>query len=230
MGKFYEQLTGSSMLNMDFNQAVAINTQQMAWQTSPSIGVLRKPLERAAKESGHVTSIVQYQAKSHFAEHLHPLGEEILVLEGVFSDEQGDYPAGTYLRNPPGSKHRPFSQLGCTLFVKLNQFALADTSEVRINSNLEPWLSGFGGFAVLPLHQFEQQQVALVKCPAGKVIKTHHHFGGEELLVVSGELKDEHGRYPQHTWLRSPHLSEHHPFAEQDTVILVKRGHLRLDA
>jgi hypothetical protein len=32
-----------------------------------------------------------------------PGGEEILVLDGVFQDEQGSYPAGSWLRNPAGS-------------------------------------------------------------------------------------------------------------------------------
>src|SRR3546814_19133756 len=54
--------------------------------------------------------------------HGHPQGEGILVLDGVFSDEHGDYPAGTFLLNPAGFRHAPFSEDGCILFVKLCQF------------------------------------------------------------------------------------------------------------
>jgi anti-sigma factor ChrR (cupin superfamily) len=217
------------MLNMNFDQALAINTEQMDWLASPSAGVLRKPLEREAKESGHVTSIVQYQPESFFPEHPHPQGEEIFVLEGVFSDELGDYPAGTYIRNPPGSKHSPFSKQGCVIFVKLNQFDARDLSSVRVNTTKTAWLPGIGGLEVMPLHEFEHEHVALVKWPAGEVFQPHRHFGGEEILVLSGEFKDEHGSYPKHTWLRSPHMSQHHPFVEQETIILVKTGHLPVE-
>ena len=62
--------------------------------------------------------------------------------------------------------------------------------------------------------------------PAGERFKPHRHYGGEEIFVLSGEFIDEHGRYPKGTWLRSPHLSEHFPYVEQETIIFVKTGHL----
>ena len=214
------------MLNMNFDIRHAIETQSQPWQASPSSTVWRKPLEREAKESGHTTSVVKYEAGASFTQHSHPLGEEIFVLEGVFSDEHGDYPAGTYIRNPPGSKHSPFSKEGCVILVKLNQFDKRDLEEVRVNTNTTPWLQGKGGLQVMPLHQFEYESVALVKWPANEVFKPHRHFGGEEIFVLSGTFKDEHGSYPTGTWLRSPHMSQHHPFVEEETVIWVKTGHL----
>lgn len=214
------------MLNMNFDIRLAIETQSEPWQASPSSTVWRKPLEREAKESGHTTSVVKYEAGASFKQHSHPLGEEIFVLEGVFSDEHGDYPAGTYIRNPPGSKHSPFSKEGCVILVKLNQFDKRDLEEVRVNTNTSPWLQGQGGLQVMPLHQFDHESAALVKWPANEVFKPHRHFGGEEIFVLSGTFKDEHGSYPQGTWLRSPHMSQHHPFVEEETVILVKTGHL----
>ena len=66
---------------------------------------------------------------------VHTGGEEFFVLEGVFQDEHGDFPAGSYIRNPPNSKHTPGSELGCTIFVKLWQFDLADRTHVRIDTN-----------------------------------------------------------------------------------------------
>ncbi|MCJ2376796.1 cupin domain-containing protein [Vibrio sp. ZSDZ34] len=214
------------MINMNFVQRVVIETHKQPWLPSPAAGVERKPLERQEAESGHTTSIVKYQSGSAFKSHNHPFGEEIFVLEGVFSDEAGDYPAGTYIRNPPGSSHTPFSQQGCTLFVKLNQFAQDDLATVRVNTHSEPWQSGIGGLMVMPLHQFEHEHIALVKWPAGERFKPHSHFGGEEILVISGEFRDEYGTYPKGTWLRSPHLSEHHPYVEKETIIWVKTGHL----
>ena len=212
--------------NLDMSRIVVINHHDQEWQASPMAGVKRIPLEREAAESGHVSSIVQYAAGSHFSEHFHPQGEEIFVLEGVFSDENGDYPAGSYLRNPPGSHHAPFSEGGCTLFVKLNQFKQGDQTQLAINTNEQPWLQGQGGLTVMPLHEFEGSSTALVRWPAGERFAPHKHWGGEEIMVLKGEFKDEHGSYPKGTWIRSPHLSQHFPFVDEETVILVKVGHL----
>ncbi|TGN41743.1 cupin domain-containing protein [Marinobacter confluentis] len=216
------------MLNMDFTKKVIIRSQEMDWTTSPAKGVLRKPLAREEAERGHATSIVQYEPGASFSRHEHPLGEEILVLEGVFSDESGDYGPGSYLRNPPGSGHAPFSKEGCVLFVKLHQFNPNDANTVRIDTRSAPWLPGHGGLEVMPLHEFEHEHVALVKWPAKEQFQPHRHFGGEEILVLSGEFCDEHGRYPAGTWLRSPHLSQHHPYVDEETVIWVKTGYLPL--
>ena len=214
------------MLNLDFSKRVVIDTNQIDWIPSPSAGVLRKPLARSDEDAGHVTSIVQYEKGASFSAHKHPMGEEIFVLDGVFSDETGDYKKGTYIRNPPGSHHTPFSEQGCIIFVKLNQFSAGDDRQVRIDTTVTPWLSGIGGLQVMPLHEFEHEHVALVKWPANEKFQLHRHFGGEEILVLSGEFQDEHGRYPANTWIRSPHMSEHYPFVTQETVILVKTGHL----
>lgn len=219
------------MLHMNFAERVVIDCASLAWQDSPAVGVQRKPLARAGAESGHATSIVRYAAGSAFATHTHPGGEEILVLDGIFSDEQGDYGPGTYLRNPPGSQHAPFSKTGCTLFVKLQQFQPDDTATVRLDTRRQAWLPGHGGLQVMPLHQFVSrdgavEHTALVKWPAGEQFVPHRHFGGEEILVLSGIFCDEYGEYPALSWLRSPHLSQHQPFVRQDTIIWVKTGHL----
>lgn len=214
------------MINMNFLERVVVHTDDQVWQASPMAGVWRKPLARENVESGHATSLVRYDAGSRFAEHVHTGGEEILVLEGVFSDETGDYGPGTYIRNPPGTSHSPFSTHGCILFVKLHQFADGDKETLRIDTATAPWHPGLGGLSVMPLHRFGTEQTALVRWPSNEVFKPHRHMGGEEILVLSGTFKDEHGAYPARSWLRNPHLSQHHPFVDEETVILVKTGHL----
>jgi len=216
------------MLNMDFSRRLAIETDGMKWSGSPISGVSRKLLEREAKESGHATSIVKYEAGSSFSEHAHPLGEEIFVLEGVFSDETGNFGSGTYIRNPPGSCHTPFSKEGCVIWVKLNQFSVNDTDQVRIDTSSLSWQSGMGGLQVMALHEFEHEHVALVKWPENERFQLHRHFGGEEIVVLSGEFRDEYGIYPKHTWIRSPHMSQHQPCVKEAAVILVKTCHLRI--
>jgi anti-sigma factor ChrR (cupin superfamily) len=189
-------------------------------------GVWRKPLAREDIERGHATSIVRYDAGAKFSEHNHPLGEEILVLDGTFSDQTGDYHAGTYFRNPEGFIHAPFSRQGCVLLVKLHQFHDDDDNNIAIDTTAAEWLPGNGNLQVMPLHNFGAEQVALVKWPAGERFQPHTHFGGEEIYVISGEFKDELGSYPAGTWIRSPHLSSHNPYVEKNTLIWVKVGHL----
>jgi len=181
---------------MDFGQTVVINTNEREWVASPMAGVWRKPLAREEAERGHATSIVRYEPGARFSAHDHPLGEEILVLEGVFSDETGDYPAGTYFRNPEGFRHAPFSNEGCVLLVKLHQFQSSDTAHVVIDTHSADFRPGQGNLQVLPLHQHGSEQVALVRWPAGEHFVKHKHVGGEEVYVISGELIDEHGRDP----------------------------------
>lgn len=214
------------MLNMNFEQKVVIDTNELVWQKSPMLGIFRKPLAREDAERGHATSIVKYEAGTSFVEHGHPKGEEIFVLEGIFSDETGDYSAGTYIRNPEGFSHAPFSKHGCQILVKLHQFQDNDNEQVRIDTHRTQWLNGQGGLKVMLLHSFKGESTALVHWPAGEKFVRHSHMGGEEIYVIRGEFIDEHGRYPAGSWLRSPHLSEHHPYVEQDTLILVKVGHL----
>lgn len=214
------------MQNMDFSKQLFINTNDQDWIASPSVGVWRKPLAREDKERGHATSLVKYDAGACFSTHGHPKGEEIYVIDGVFSDETGDYPAGTYLRNPPGFSHAPFSKEGCVLFVKLHQFKADDRQRVCINTCVKEWMAGIGGLQVMFLYEHQGESAALVKWPAGEHFQPHTHFGGEEIYVICGEFIDEHGRYPAGSWTRSPHLSQHNPYVEQETIILVKVGHL----
>jgi anti-sigma factor ChrR (cupin superfamily) len=214
------------MINMDFDQQVVINTADQDWQASPAAGVWRKPLAREDTERGHATSIVRYDPGASFTAHNHPKGEEIPVLEGIFSDQTGDYASGTYFRNPQGFRHAPFSKEGCVLLVKLHQFQADDNHHICIDTNSAPWLPGLGNLRVMPLHTFGGESVALVHWPAGEQFQPHTHASGEEIFVLRGEFIDEHGRYPAGTWIRSPHMSKHNPYVEVDTLIWVKVGHL----
>ena len=213
-------------LNMDFTETVCLRPEDQQWITSPADGVSRAHLERVAEESGHVTSFVKFEPGSYFPAHTHPNGEEIFVLEGVFSDENGDYPAGTYIRNPPGSFHKPFTKEGCKLFVKLEQIKSDDIEHVVIRPEDQQWNQGIGNLKVLSLHMFHTESTALVVWPKNEVFQPHSHMGGEEIVVISGKFIDEYGEYPVGTWLRSPHLSKHFPRVEEETLIYVKVGHL----
>ncbi|HEY9660942.1 MAG TPA: cupin domain-containing protein, partial [Allocoleopsis sp.] len=100
-------------LHADLSQRAVVVSEDLPWIDSPMPGVQRRMLERDGEEVARATSIVRYAPGSAFSPHTHGGGEEFLVLEGVFSDEQGDYPPGTYVRNPVGSTHTPSSREGC---------------------------------------------------------------------------------------------------------------------
>ena len=151
-------------LNADFSKRAVVHSDQIEWLASPMPGVDRRILDRIGDEVARATSIVRYAPDSYFSEHTHGGGEEFFVLEGVFSDEHGDYPAGTYVRNPIGSKHTPHSKEGCTIFVKLHQFDASDTEQKAIETQNAEFLPGqVQGLTVLPLHSHGTESAALVR-------------------------------------------------------------------
>ncbi|NIC40112.1 cupin domain-containing protein [Aquabacterium sp. A08] len=214
-------------LNADWTLRCVVDSTQLPWVGSPHAGVQRRLLERDGGEVARATSLVRYAPGARFGSHRHDLGEEILVLDGTFSDEHGDHGPGTYLKNPPGSHHAPYSREGCTLFVKLRYQSPDDGAQLAVDTRRAGFRPGLvPGLSVLPLHSFGTQHTALVRWAPGTVFQPHRHHGGEEIWVLEGVFSDEHGHYPAGTWLRSPHLSAHQPYSETGCLILVKTGHL----
>ena len=219
----------TNRLNADFSQRIVIRPDDYRWIASPMPGVERMMLDRIGDEVARATSIVRYAPFSEFSAHTHSGGEEFFVLDGVFSDENGSYPKGSYVRNPIGTSHTPkIGKEGAIIFVKLQQFNAADTTQTVVDTHTTPWRQGLvDGLRVMPLHEFEGEHVALVKWAPNTQFSSHRHWGGEEIFVLEGTFYDEHGQYPKGTWIRSPHLSQHTPFTKEDgALIYVKVGHL----
>jgi anti-sigma factor ChrR (cupin superfamily) len=186
-------------------------------------------LDRVGNEVARATSLVRYAPNSMFPAHEHRGGEEILVLEGEFEDEHGSYPAGSYLRNPIGTTHSPrIGSHGATIFVKLQQFDASDTRQVAIDTNTGEWQpSKADGVDQMPLHRNGTEQVALIRFSPDTVYPQHVHGGGEEVLVLRGEIRDAHGDYPKGSWMRYPDGSEHEVTSGPDGALLyIKVGHL----
>jgi len=223
------EIDRSFELNADFSERVVIKPDDYVWEPSPMPGVERMKLDRIGDEVARATSLVRYAPNSTFSPHEHSGGEEIYVLEGVFGDEHGEYPAGTYIRNPIGTSHQPvIGSEGATIFVKLHQFSKQDEKQFTLNTKVQTWHQGLvEGLTVMPLHQHEGENVALVNWAPNTQFNPHRHWGGEEILVLEGTFYDEHDSYPTGSWLRSPHLSEHCPYTKDDgALIYVKVGHL----
>lgn len=215
-------------VHADFSARVVLLPGQQQFVPSPLPGVSRVMLDRAGEEVARATSLVRYEPGSGFSAHRHDGGEEILVLEGVFSDEHGHYPAGTYLRNPPGTTHQPYSEQGCLLLVKLWQFAANDNSPLVLNTKDGNWYQGLvPGLSVQPLHEHNGVNTALVRWAPNTRFNRHTHPGGEEILVLEGLFCDEFGEYPAGSWLRNPRYSNHAPYTgAEGALIYVKTGHL----
>lgn len=222
------------MLNMDFTQSVSIDTYKREWVASPMPGVWRKPLAREDAEQGHATSIVRYDPGASFSSHGHPKGEEILVLDGVFSDQTGHYSAGTYFRNPEGFTHAPFSQGGCTILVKLHQFQSDDSVHLAIQTNNEQWHQINDSLEQLNLHQHKEEQVFMLRSSAETETSLAEAQNGLELYVISGELRENGQRYSAGCWLRRPGLNKNTTNDSKedcyqlgsDTLVWVKINHL----
>lgn len=185
-------------INDDLSVPVIVQTSELPWVASPSPGVDRRMLFRIGGEVARATSIVRYAPRSAFPRHTHGGGEEIVVLEGVFQDEHGDYPAGSYFRNPPGTSHVPASAEGCTIFVRLWQFRNADDQQiVRLPSQ--------AGFSTATIELFDDgcENVRIEDLAAG-VSATIENRRGIEALVLDGDLLIGDKSLTAQGWIRLP--------------------------
>ncbi len=215
-------------INADFSVAAFVRAEDQEWIRSPENGVDRIMLDRIGEEVARATSIVRYAPESAFPRHQHALGEEFLVLDGVFSDEHGDYPQGTYVRNPPGSAHVPRSDAGCRILVKLRQFDLADAKQFSVDTlDDSAWIANSsGGIAKLPLHRFSSENVEMWRLPGGFTLSEVAPTGGREIFVVQGSLRVGEQDYAPDSWLRYPSEDRVEILANEPSLLWVKSGHL----
>ena len=217
-------------INGDLSIRVMVDTNRMQWTPSPSGSVWRKRVHLVGPpESGQVTSVVRYEALSTFPTHDHPDGEEILVLDGVFSDEHGDWPSGTFLLNPEGFRHAPFSKHGCLLFVKLRQFAGRARRHVVIDTRNLSWqpgsIAGVSEKKLYEQHGFSDQ-VLLEQWSPQANLGMRSYAQGAELFVLEGEFADEAGSYSAGCWLRLPADSQHRPCTVGGCTLYMKKSGL----
>jgi anti-sigma factor ChrR (cupin superfamily) len=220
-------MSALAAINGDLSVRVAVDTAAMPWTPSPSRTVWRKRVHLVGPaESGQVTSIVRYEPSSTFHTHAHPDGEEILVLEGVFSDEHGDWPAGTYLLNPEGFRHAPFSREGCVLLVKLRQYPGRAREHVALRSESLPWEPVRAGVAVRRLYSQAgfADTVRLERWAPGAALGRIDYAGGAELFVLEGSFDDADGAFARGAWLRLPPGAQHSPSTSTGCVLYIKEG------
>jgi hypothetical protein len=216
-------------INADFDSRAAMHADEIEWVESPTAGVARRMLDRIGGEVARATTIVRYAPDSRFPAHVHGGGEEFVVLDGVFQDEHGDYPAGTYVRNPPTSRHTPGSAPGCVIMVKLWQFDPDDRTHVVIDTNRIGAVRDADrpGVAVTPLFRDAREDVRLEHWDAGAAVDLAW-TGGAELFVLDGGFLQDGERFRRHSWLRLPGDGRTVLDAGPEGArVWIKTGHLR---
>lgn len=215
------------LINADFTCRASLAPEHYQWVSSPQNGVERVMLDRVGAEKARATSIVRYAPDSYFPYHLHPGGEEILVLSGTFSADHIDYPAGWYLRNPPNSGHQPYSKEGAVIFVKLWQMPAAEARYVAIDTNDAANWQKQVNRDVCHLFSDASEQVSLQRLDANEVLFTEAVKGGAEILVLDGELIDDAQIYTRGGWIRLP-VDALSPIkaGEYGATVYLKTGHL----
>ncbi|MEL7099292.1 MAG: cupin domain-containing protein [Pseudomonadota bacterium] len=212
-------------LNANFDARVVMHSEDLEWVASPMVGVDRRMLDRIGDEVARATTIVRYAPGSHFSEHTHTGGEEFIVLDGIFQDEHGDFPAGTYVRNPPTSAHTPRSDNGCTIFVKLWQFEMEDRNQFH-KYMAEDLGAPINGVATALLHKDAHETVTYSHVDPSRTFEIDD-AGGIELLVLSGSLTEGDDVLRKGGWLRLPAGQKLSATAgAEGAKVWVKTGHL----
>ena len=178
-------------INTDFTRPTVVHASRLDWVPSPAPGVERKMLYRDGAEVARATSIVRYAPGSAFPEHVHTGGEEILVLAGTFQDEHGDYPAGSYFRNPPGTRHSPAAAEGCEIFVRLWQFRTGDAAQIALPPERAEGVLFDDGFERVGIETWK-----------GTIRRDNPR--GLEVMVLSGRLRIGDETLTAQGWLRLP--------------------------
>ncbi len=216
-------------LNADLTRRASCNIHDIEWENSPANGVQRLRLERDESHPPveRVTTVVRFAANSSFNRHVHHGGEELLVLEGVFSDQHADYPAGYYVRNPKGTGHAPHSDAGCIILVKLWQMRADDQLQLAINTHDESlWEPAKSGEQILRLFDADYESVCMLQWPGGLQLPETEFAAGVEYFILQGGFSDDLGSYAGGSWLRLPAGSKQSIRVTEDCLLFRKSAHL----
>ena len=153
---------------------------------------------------------------------------EILVVRGQLSLNGEDLGPASYARLAPGVSATFTAAEASMVYLNERTPTEPETDSYALRGADLDWRQGMvPGLKVTSLHQGLTKHTALVRWAPETRFNPHTHVGGEEILVLEGVFRDEHGSYPAGTWIRSPHMSNHRPFTgPEGATILVKVGHL----
>jgi hypothetical protein len=153
---------------------------------------------------------------------------EVLVVRGLVKLNGEDLGPASYARLAPGVSATFTATEASMVYLNERTRSEPETDSYALRGADLDWSQGMvPGLKVTSLHQGLTKHTALVRWAPETRFNPHTHVGGEEILVLEGVFRDEHGSYPAGTWIRSPHMSNHRPFTgPEGATILVKVGHL----
>jgi hypothetical protein len=186
-----------------------------------------RPLElRTASAESRITlrSLQAGATWTHDGKHL----LEVLVVRGLLSLNGENLGSSSYVRLAPGVPTTFTSTEASMIYLNERTPTEPEKESYALRGDALDWRQGMvPGLKVTSLHQGLTKHTALVRWAPETRFNPHTHVGGEEILVLEGVFRDEHGSYPAGTWIRSPHMSNHRPFTgAEGATILVKVGHL----
>jgi len=216
----------------DIQKRVIINTETLDWDPTIAQNITQKTLETNNNDGyEQITSLVRYSAGAIYLPHCHPNGEEIFVLEGTLYDERGDFPSGSYIRNPPGSYHQPYSKHGCLIFIKVEQMTLNETKHLHVKTYSEDWKTDIlSNTDLINLYTNHDEKVDLVRyLPSESPNKISSQDDVcVELFVLYGVLNHQDEFYPKNTWIKKNGDSFQGLFSRSGCTIYRKTGHHNL--
>ncbi|MEY3812899.1 MAG: hypothetical protein RL495_846 [Verrucomicrobiota bacterium] len=153
---------------------------------------------------------------------------EVLVVRGLLNLNGETLGPTSYARLAPGVSATFTSTEASMVYLNERTPTEPEKDSYALRGEELDWRQGMvPGLKVTSLHQGLTKHTALVRWAPETRFNPHTHVGGEEILVLEGVFRDEHGSYPAGTWIRSPHMSNHRPFTgAEGATILVKVGHL----
>lgn len=213
-------------VHADLLTRVSVLPTSLMWHQTHYTGIWFGCFESDDEVQEHpVTMLTRFDPGGFFPLHGHPGGEEILVLEGNFIDETGVHPPGTYMLNPEGFIHRPYSDEGCLTFVKLRQHGGKTRQQVRTNIFNDSWQPGrIPPIQVQPAYEQAgfSEKVWFERWLPGTQLLDVVETDIKEIFLVEGSWSDELGSYPTGSWLRYPPNCPYSPFSETGCLIYVK--------
>ncbi|MBL28091.1 MAG: cupin [Rhodospirillaceae bacterium] len=216
----------NGQLNVDFSARAEMFTTDMPWVDEQ--GRDRKVVYRDLTGSHpRMTAVVRYSAGTDLPRHGHPAGEEVYVIDGVLEDEDGVYPAGTYLLLPAGTGHGPKSKEGCTFFVRQGQYPGAGRPRIELKTDALEWEPGrYPGITQAVLFRDDErgELIRLIRIEAGCEIPQHAHERVEEIFLISGDVVDPNGTFGPGCWTRDPIGSGHWARSETGALLYVHTG------
>lgn len=213
-------------LHSDHSLRVVVDAASALQGTATSV-----PLEQRANADQASISLEAYAPGTTWS-HEGGFLLELLVVSGQLEIGEQKLPPSSFVRLAPDVSVTFKSAEGCVLYVNRRLATEAEVESFALAGDQLDWRQGMvPGLKVTSLHQGLTKHTALVRWAPETRFNPHTHVGGEEILVLEGVFRDEHGAYPTGTWIRSPHMSNHRPFTgPEGATILVKVGHLDVPA